>query len=188
MYKKLRETIDRLLKEKDRVLIAVDGSCTSGKTTLAAALEQEYHCNVFHMDDYFLQPHQRTPERLAEPGGNVDYERFREEVLVPLTAGGAFSYRPYDCSRQSLSGAVTVTPKRLNIIEGTYSHHPSFGNVYDLKVYLAVDGETQRRRILERPAFLHNRFFTEWIPMENRYFSTFSVAENSDMVIAGEES
>ena len=32
------------------------------------------------MDDYFLQPYQRTEERLAEPGGNVDYERFKEEI------------------------------------------------------------------------------------------------------------
>jgi hypothetical protein len=34
-----------------------------------------------------------------------------------------------------------------------------------------VDEETQRNRILERPAFLHRRFFEQWIPMENRYFA-----------------
>ena len=162
--------IDDLLTQKDAVIVAIDGKCTSGKTTLASKLAKLYDCNVFHMDDFFLRPEQRTPERFAEIGGNVDYERFLEEVLLPLKSSKTFSYRPFDCSTFTLSDPVIVTPKRLNIIEGTYSHHPYFGNPYDLKILLTIDEETQRRRILDRPEFLHKRFFEEWIPMENRYF------------------
>ena len=166
----IRKKIDELLTQKDMVVVAIDGKCTSGKTTLASKLAQIYDCNVFHMDDFFLRPEQRTPERFAEVGGNVDYERFQVEVLLPLKTGKAFSYHPFDCSTFTLAAPVTVTPKKLNIIEGTYSHHPYFGNPYDLKILLTVDEETQRQRILERPIFLHKRFFEEWIPMENRYF------------------
>ena len=162
--------IDDVLTQKDTVIVAIDGKCTSGKTTLASKLAKLYDCNVFHMDDFFLRPEQRTPERFAEVGGNVDYERFLEEVLLPLKSSKTFSYRPFDCSTFTLSDPVIVTPKRLNIIEGTYSHHPYFGNPYDLKILLTSDEETQRRRILDRPEFLHKRFFEEWIPMENRYF------------------
>ena len=167
-----KKQIDELLTQKDMVVVAIDGKCTSGKTTLASKLAEIYDCNVFHMDDFFLRLEQRTPERFAEVGGNVDYERFREEVLLPLKDGKAFSYLPVDCSTFTLAAPVTVTPKKLNIIEGTYSHHPYFGNPYDLKILLTVDEETQRQRILERPAFLHKRFFEEWIPMENRYFAS----------------
>ena len=166
--------IDALLKEKDFVIVAIDGKCTSGKTTLASELAQVYDCNVFHMDDFFLRPVQRTPERFAQVGGNVDYERFHEEVLLPLRSGKAFSYRPFDCGSFTLAESVAVTPKKLNIVEGTYSHHPYFGDPYDLKILLTVDEETQRQRILKRPAFLHKRFFEEWIPMENRYFDAHS--------------
>ena len=162
--------IDALMKEKDFIILAIDGKCTSGKTTLAAKLTECYDCNVFHMDDFFLRPEQRTPERFAEIGGNVDYERFREEVLLPLQKKLPFSYRPFDCSSFTLSAPVYVEPKRINIVEGSYSHHPYFGDPYDLKILLTVDEETQRQRILARPAFLHRRFFEEWIPMENRYF------------------
>ena len=165
-----KHQINMLLEEKNFVIIAIDGKCTSGKTTLASKLAEFYDCNVFHMDDFFLRPEQRTPERFAEVGGNVDYERFQEEVLLPLKSGKTFSYRPFDCSTFTLSDPAIVTPKRLNIIEGTYSHHPYFGNPYDLKILLTIDEETQRRRILDRPVFLHKRFFEEWIPMENRYF------------------
>lgn len=168
----VKKQIDTLLAEKDFVLVAIDGKCASGKTTLAAELAEIYDCNVFHMDDFFLRPEQRTPERFAQIGGNVDYERFREEVLLPLLSRNCFSYRPFDCSTFTLSEPICVRPKQLNIVEGTYSHHGYFGDPYDWKILLTVDEETQRQRILQRPAFLHKRFFEEWIPMENRYFET----------------
>ena len=169
-----KKRIDELLTQKSTVIVAIDGKCTSGKTTLAAKLAEIYDCNVFHMDDFFLRPEQRTPERFAEVGGNVDYERFKDEVLIPLKAGQAFSYRPFDCSTFTPADPVCITPKKLNIIEGTYSHHPYFNDPYDLKILLTVDEETQRQRILQRPTFLHKRFFEEWIPMENQYFALLS--------------
>ena len=179
----VKQQIDTLLEEKNFVIVAIDGKCTSGKTTLASKLAEIYNCNVFHMDDFFLRAEQRTPERFAEVGGNVDYERFQEEVLLPLKSGKAFSYRPFDCSTFTLAAPVAVTPKKLNIVEGTYSHHPYFGNPYDLKILLTVDEETQRKRILERPAFLHKRFFEEWIPMENRYFDGFAIPSEAGFII-----
>ena len=168
------EKIDTLLTEQDHILIAIDGKCTSGKTTLATKLAEIYDCNVFHMDDFFLRPEQRTPERFAEIGGNVDYERFQEEVLLPLKTGQPFSYRPFDCKSFTLADPINVTPKKLNIIEGTYSQHPYFGEAYDLKILLDVDEEPQRQRILNRPVHLHKQFFEKWIPMENRYLDTIN--------------
>ena len=179
----IRKKIDELLTQKDMVIVAIDGKCTSGKTTLASKLAEIYDCNVFHMDDFFLRPEQRTPERFAEVGGNVDYERFKAEVLIPLQAEHPFSYHPFDCSTFTLADPVCVTPKKLNIVEGTYSHHPYFGDPYDLKILLTVDEETQRQRIFQRPAFLHKRFFEEWIPMENRYFDSFTIPSKADIIL-----
>ena len=67
-----KHQINMLLEEKNFVIVAIDGKCTSGKTTLASKLAELYDCNVFHMDDFFLRPEQRTPARFAEVGGNVD--------------------------------------------------------------------------------------------------------------------
>ena len=179
----LTKKIDAALAQSNRVIVAIDGKCASGKTTLAAKLAEHYDCNLFHMDDFFLRPQQRTPERFAEAGGNIDYERFLEEVLIPLQAGEAFCYRPFDCGSFTLSAPVPVVPKRLNIIEGTYSHHPYLGNPYELKIFLTVTPQLQRERILRRPAFLHQRFFEEWIPMENHYFDHFQISRNCDLVL-----
>ena len=179
----VQKEIDRLLRTQLPVIIAIDGNCTSGKTTLAKRLAEIYDCNVFHIDDFFLRPEQRTPERFAEVGGNVDYERFNQEVLLPLKSGTAFSYRPFSCSTFTLSDPVAVQPKQLTIIEGTYSLHPYFGDIYDLKIRLTVSPELQRQRILERPEFLHKRFFEEWIPMEERYFEEFQISRKCDIVL-----
>ena len=72
----IRKKIDELLTQKDMVIVAIDGKCTSGKTTLASKLTEIYDCNVFHMDDFFLRPEQRTPERFVEVGGNGDRRKF----------------------------------------------------------------------------------------------------------------
>lgn len=179
----LKVHLDRLLEEKERIIVAIDGSCTAGKTTLAARLQRHCGGEVIPMDDFFLRPEQRTPERFAQPGGNVDHERFCQEVLRPLLAGESFAYRPYDCKTCRLSEPREVVPGRLTIVEGTYSLHPAFGECYDLKVFLEVDEETRRRRILQRPPALHRRFFEEWIPMEQLYFSRCAVAERCDLVL-----
>ena len=168
---------------KERIIVSIDGSCTSGKSTLAAALASELDCNLFHMDDFFLRPQQRTAERYAEAGGNVDYERFYREVLKPLKTGEAFSYRLFDCRSGLLAEEVSVMPKRINIIEGSYSHHPYFGNVYDLKVFLLVSPETREQRIRRRLPLLQKKFFTDWIPMEQKYFEMFSIREKADLVV-----
>ena len=179
----VKNAIDKSLIKKDNVIVAIDGSCTAGKTTLAAALSQTYDCNIFHMDDFFLRPEQRTDERFSQIGGNVDYERFYEEVLLPLRSGLPFSYRPFNCKTMTLADPVQVQPKKLSIVEGTYSQHPYFGNPYDLKIYLTVSPEVRHSRILERPAFLHDRFFNFWIPLEQDYFKAFSIMEQADLIL-----
>ena len=183
ILQQIQKQIDELLTQKERLVVAIDGNCTAGKTTLAEMLAEHYDCNVFHMDDFFLRPEQRTPERYSEVGGNVDYERFKDELLIPLRAGKEFSYRPFNCGTFTLSEPICVAPKRLNIIEGTYSLHPYFGDSYDMNIFLTVTPELQRQRILERPSFLHNRFFEEWIPMERRYFDGCTVTSKCDFVI-----
>lgn len=180
----LLQAIDERLPRQARLLLAIDGGSASGKTTLAALLAQRYGCPVFHMDDFFLRPEQRTPQRLAEPGGNVDRERFFSEVLQPLRQGGPASYRRYDCRTGQLLPPVRRQAGQLNVIEGAYSMHPELSALYDLSVFLAVSPETQRRRILQRePAFKQQLFFQKWIPMENRYFQAFSIPERCDLRI-----
>ena len=185
-FEPVLQEIRKLEKDKDKqyILIAIDGKCASGKTTLGLYLKKNLDANLFHMDDFFLQKHQRTEERLAEVGGNVDYERFKEDVLNPLLEGKEIAYQRFDCSSLELQDAKRINQKRINIIEGSYSQHPYFGDVYDLKVFMEIDTESQLENIRQRNGEQKLTMFVErWIPKELAYFEKFGIKEKSDIIV-----
>ena len=176
--------IDALTRMQPHVIVAIDGPCASGKTTLAALLARLYDADTLHMDDYFLQPQQRTPERLAQPGGNVDHERFLADALAPLSEGRPYLAQRYDCHTQTLLAGEMRAPRAVTIVEGSYSLHPALAARYSLRVLLQIDADTQRARILRRngPQMLE-RFASLWIPLENAYFSATDAAHRCDLLL-----
>ena len=70
-----KERVVELIKNGARI-IAIDGRCASGKSTLSEDVKNTLDVNIVRMDDFFLPLSLRTPERFALPGGNVHYERF----------------------------------------------------------------------------------------------------------------
>ena len=158
--------LDRRLAGEAPVRLAIEGGSASGKTTLGKILAERYGCTVFHMDDFFLRAEQRTAARFAEPGGNVDRDRRGEKVF----------YRRFDCASMQLQNAVETAPKKLVVTEGAYSMHPDLAPYYDLSVFLDISPELQRERISRRNTpEKANRFFAEWIPMEQTYFAAFDI-------------
>ena len=135
------------------------------------------------MDDFFLQPHQRTSKRLAEPGGNVDYERFQEEILDHLKDEEGLRFRRFDCKTSSLMPAVYVPYHNIVIIEGAYSMHPYFGDVQNVRIFLESSKKGQRQRVLERSGPEKWKQFQEvWIPMEEKYFEVFGIRKKCKCV------
>lgn len=137
--------INRLLKEKQRVTIALEGNAAAGKSTLAVRLAELYDANVIHMDDFFLPPSMRTAARYQEPGGNVHYERFQEEVLAPLAASVPFTYRVFDCHSAAYSEKKAVSPKAHHIIEGVYAMNPPSSHLLRSLQYLSIFRRRSRR-------------------------------------------
>jgi len=185
MMDKIVETISQkvetLLQAQAFVLLAIDGRCGSGKTTLAARLQEIHQCEVIHMDHFFPRLAQRTPERLSEPGGNLDRERFLEEVIAPLKRREAFAYCPYDPRIHKMADAIQIKPCNIVIIEGSYSCHPALFENYDLRVFLTVDEPERLRRIRERNGEAGLVQFQEkWIPMEEHYFSAYRIEARCD--------
>lgn len=106
----------------------------------------------------------------------MDYERFQEEVLSHLADEDGVSYRPFCCRTMSFGETVQVPWRRLNIVEGAYSCHPYFGDIYQARFFVEVSPEVQEKRLLARNGReQYQRFVREWIPMENRYFETFAI-------------
>lgn len=191
-YRLVHRRLLRLLPGLERLstvqtypcVIAIDGRAGSGKSTLASELAQILDAGLVHMDDFFLPPELRTAERLSAPGGNVHYERFSEEVLPKLHSSAAFDYNVFSCSLMKLDGVRTVKASDYRIVEGSYSMHPELGDYAALKVFSTVEPEEQLRRVRlrdgERAAEM---FVSRWIPMEEKYFRHFDIAEKGDIII-----
>jgi len=166
------------LAQHDRAIVAIDGRCAAGKSSLAETLRVRYGCCVVHMDHFFLRPEQRTPQRYETPGENIDHERFLQEVLVPLRRGQLPSYRPFDCHTQQLIDPVQLPDRPVIVVEGSYSCHPSLRDQYDLRVFLSVDPDLQLERIRRRDGDEYAQVFqTKWIPLEERYLSHCKVED-----------
>lgn len=178
--------IDLRMAEGGPVFVALDGPCASGKSTLGARLAEIYGCPLFHMDDFFLRPEQRTPERLAQPGGNVDYERFDREILTPLAEGRPACFRPWQCHSGHFADEQTVPPGPLMVVEGSYSMRPELRERYDLRVWVEAPWEVRLERLSRRGgADCVQRYQTLWIPMEDRYFEFYQVKGCCHIVISG---
>ena len=182
--KKLFDSIKETLNSNPGAIIAVEGMCASGKTTLANSLAEEYGFEIIHTDDFFLPFDMRTEERLSQSGGNIHYERFVEEVAVPLKENRNFEYRVFDCSSGTYGKKRKIRCDRPVIIEGAYSLHPEIPDIYDLKIFLQISPVLQLERIEKRNDLQALEVFKEkWIPYENRYFDSFGIREKSDILI-----
>lgn len=176
--------IKRILKDKTFAVVALDGPCASGKTTLAKKLSREMKAQIICVDDFFLPPYLRSQERLSEAGGNVHYERFVSEVVNPIKSCRDVEYRIFSCQNGDYTQSKKITLSGLIIVEGVYALRPDFEEIYDLKVFVESDYETRIKRILTRNGEEKLKIFKEkWIPLEDTYFERFSIKDKCDIVI-----
>lgn len=165
-------------------IIAIEGRAASGKTSLANYLSLVLEADICHMDDFFLPPALRTETRLGEIGGNIDYDRFNEEIVQRIRSKEGFSYRIFSCSRMNFFGSREIKSPHFRVVEGVYSLHPKFGNYADLCIFSDVDRDEQIERILKRDGVIFaERFKSTWIPMEEKYFSKFEIEEKCSIYI-----
>lgn len=175
----LREMED-LLAEGGGVL-AIDGRCGSGKSSLGGLLAGLYPCTLVHMDDFYMPPEGRQENWMEIPAGNMDLERFEREVLRPAASGEQILYRPYLCRTGELSEGTVLPDSRLTVVEGSYSHHPALAGYYDRKVFLTCEKEEQLERLQRREGDYFPRFLNIWIPLEEQYFRAFGIEEGAHL-------
>ena len=180
--KKVLFEIKHLLSIKENVVIAIDGMCASGKTTLANEIAKSFDCNVIHCDDFFLPKERRDEERISIPGGNIDCIRMKNEVINKLE--GDIAYKKFDCKEQFYSDYINLEHKRLTVIEGCYSLHPYFGEYYDYSIFVKIDPFTQLERIEKRNGKEQvETFKNKWIALENKYFEAYEIEQLVNLVI-----
>lgn len=187
LFEQVKTEFEELILADRPVIVGIDGRCGSGKTSFAEMLRKHFPCNVLHMDDFYLPFRKRQPDWMEIPGGNMDFERLRRELLLPLRAGEQAYYHAYVCPEDKLMEPVKLTGHKLTVVEGSYSHHPSMQEDYDLRIFLTCSPDVQRSRLKKREGSNFSGFEEKWIPMEERYFQRFDIEANSHLVINTDE-
>ena len=63
-----------------------------------------------------------------------------------------------------------------------------FREVYDCKIFLKLPEDVQKQRIMARNGKeMYEIFRDKWIPMENRYFEAFQIADKASLVLRAED-
>lgn len=180
--------IDNLLKNKDYIVIAIDGDSASGKSSLALSLFYYYknEVNVIHIDDFYLVNQGNIDMNNINKmyDGNIDYNRLKEEVINNLSKT-TFSYSIFDCKNQVLNKEkAVVNKKRIMIIEGSYSLNASkLGKYYDFSIFLKIDKSLQIERLKNRNKNNFNDFLNKWIVLEKNYQEHYKIEKNCDFLI-----
>lgn len=183
---KLIKHIKELSRNQERFIISIDGRAASGKSTLADFLEKELNAVVFHMDDYFLPEEMKTKERLSVFGGNVHYERLQEEVLNHLDEESV-AFQKYNCNSCMLEPSIYKKLSKYIVIEGVYSQQEILRKYYNFNIFTTITEEVQHQRLKKRNPKLFDRFITEWLPLEEEYFTNQDIEILSDYQIIVEK-
>lgn len=166
------------------LVLALDGRCGSGKTTLAAALAQRFPASiVLHTDDFYLPPAQRVDGWEHIPCANMDLARLRDEVLAPARAGKPVLYRAYSCREGAYRAPQQLSAQPLVILEGSYSHHPLLAPYEDFRVFMTCSDAEQTRRLQAREGDRYPDFAARWIPLEEAYFTQHNIEDAADFVM-----
>lgn len=182
MDKLIKELTNKLNNNK-KVIMAIDGPCASGKSSVANYLATLFPSVIYHMDDFFLPEELKTTDRLNQIGGNVYYERFEKSILSKIN-DKSITYQKYSCKLNKLENPINSINQKLIIIEGAYSLHHRLRGYYNYKILLSVERSIQLSRLKERsPTHIYQRFINEWIPLEEIYFNSEKLEDIVDLIV-----
>ncbi|MFF3210833.1 uridine kinase [Streptomyces sp. NPDC002886] len=169
-------------------LLAVDGAGGSGKTTLATATAARLgDAVVVHVDDFYRPMAEREREQLdAEQGYHryFDWERLRDQVLIPLRDDRAARYQLYDWSTGRLGAWGEIGEGGVVIVEGVYSARPELAPYYDLTAYVDTPRDVCLRRVRARGEN-SEEWILRWRAAEDHYLRTTWPQTRAGLLVRG---
>ena len=162
------------------LLVAIDGLGGAGKSTFSDGLVRrlqacQVDAEIVHMDDFYLPTAQRLQARGQENqiGSNFDWQRLRDQVLIPLSRGRQVVYQRYDWGTDSLGEWIALSGQPIVIIEGVYALRHELRSYYHLTVWIDCPRATRLARGIARDGEdARQQWEEEWMPREDRYLAS----------------
>ncbi|MFB7636120.1 uridine kinase [Streptomyces sp. NPDC056149] len=154
-------------------LIAVDGHAGSGKSTFAARLAEALGgAPVVHTDDL------ATHEELFEWS-----DRFREQVLDPLSRGETARYGVYDWVRREFAEVRELPPAPVALVEGVGTGRRALRPYAACLLWMELASEHSWERGQLRDGPGQSAFWDGWIPAERAHFAADPSRPHADLLV-----
>lgn len=177
--------IEKLFKRNPLSIIGIDGGAGAGKTTLTHWLANKIKIlrlpvSVVHVDSFYPSLVNRH-SKYALPS-DCDWNRLKEEVIVPLGLGRSARFQSYNWLSDSLSDTIKMDATGIFLIEGVNALRKELRNYYALRIWLTCSNDIRIYRIQQR-GDMTNEEIDSWMPSEDRYVQTHSPEPSAHIVV-----
>jgi len=162
-------------------LIAVDGSSSSGKSTLAVRLARSLpECGMVHTDD------------LAWFQAVLDWDGLLVSgILEPARRGKAVDYRPPAWDERDRAGSIALPGDlRYLVIEGVAVSRAKLAGQFDVRVWVETARHVRLARDRARLAAgeIGRDAYRSWMAEENAHLAHARPWRRADLIVCGDPS
>jgi len=158
------------------VLIAIDGRSCSGKTTLAAELEEALGATVVHLEYLYH----------GWDGLESGIKTAVSHVLEPISRGETATVPQWDWHTGGWGHSIEVAAPALLILEGVGAASASVREYASLSIWLDVPEADRRARAQARDWDTFADHWDGWAAQEERLFTHEQLPGRADVVLVGE--
>lgn len=181
--------ITKLVKPGRTILVAIDGGAGAGKTTFTKWFAERIRENgipvsIVLTDRIYRLVAERWQGSINDMpiGYDLDWERIRDQVILPLRAGKTARFQLYDWVNDCLNEWVEIEASGVTIIDGVFSLRNELADYYDLRIWFSCPQEIRISRLLGR-GDTPQAEIDYWIPMEERYHAVHGPEKSADFII-----
>lgn len=154
-------------------LVAVDGHAGSGKSTFAGRLAEALGgAPVIRTDD--LATHRQL---------FAWSERFRDQVVAPLSRGEPARYAVYDWVRREWAEERELAPAPVVLVEGVGTGRRALRPYLACLLWMEMPGERSWERGRRRDGPELAAFWDGWIPAERAHFAADPSRPYADLLV-----
>ena len=182
------QCVTRLVAPGRSVLVGIDGGAGSGKTTFARLLvesvrEMKIPAALVLTDNFFRPSAERVNHQFPlATVSDIDWERLRDQLIVPLRSGKTARFQLYDWPADRLKDWVAIDAGGVTIIDGITATRDELTNYYDLRIWFTCLRNIRVSRLLGRgdtsAAEIDN-----WMPGEDDYIASHSPERKAHLII-----
>ena len=155
-----------------KVLIALEGRCASGKTTISKLIKD---VTLIHIDDFFDE---KKEDRLNYKELINLLNRIKYAKVGEIIEYNAFSCRDWKYYKKE------ITVNNVILFEGVYSYSEEIRDYFDKVIFSVISKDEQLYRLNKREnEYYLQKYLNEWIPREEEYYESFDFVSNANILI-----